>query len=81
MIESAQQISLPFDRLIIHAVPLSYIVDGREGIRDPIGIYGSQLGVKLLIIEGASNPIQSIAKAVYQAGLAVEDAAYAGLAG
>ena len=81
VIESAQQISLPFDRQILHAIPSSYIVDGREGIKDPIGIYGSQLGVKLLIIEGASNPIQSIAKAVYQAGLAVEDVVYTGLAG
>ena len=81
VIESAQQISLPFDRQILHLIPLGYIIDGREGVRDPIGIYGSQLGVKLLILEGASNPIQSIAKAVYQAGLAVEEVVYAGLAG
>ncbi|MBI1976084.1 MAG: cell division protein FtsA [Candidatus Omnitrophica bacterium] len=77
--EPAQQISLPFDHQILHVFPLGYNVDGREGIRDPSGIYGSQLGVRVLIVKGAGNPIQSIAKAVYQAGLAVEDIAYAGL--
>lgn len=80
VVESAQQISLPFDRQILHAVPLQFIVDGRDGVKDPTGIYGSQLAVKLLVIEAACNPVQSVAKAVYQAGLAVEDAVYGGLA-
>src|SRR5512136_738834 len=39
-LDAARAIAIPTQREIIHVIPRSYIVDGQEGIRDPIGLSG-----------------------------------------
>ncbi len=78
--DSAQQIALGLDRQILHLTAVNFIVDGQEGVKNAKGIFGSQLGAQLLLLTAARNRIESLAKAVHQAGLAVEDVVYTGLA-
>ncbi len=73
-IESARTAAiLPQDRRTLHIIPREYLVDDQDGIRDPLGMYGSRLEVNLHIITGAVTSAQNIIKSVNRAGLDVVD--------
>ena len=50
VIDAAKAISIPSTRDIIHVLPRNYIVDGQEGIKDPVGMSGTRLEVDTHII-------------------------------
>src|SRR5438046_61070 len=50
VIDAAKAISIPSTREIIHVLPRNYIVDGQEGIKDPVGMSGIRLEVDTHII-------------------------------
>jgi cell division protein FtsA len=54
-------------------LPQEYIIDGQEGIRDPIGMSGVRLEAKVHIVTGADSAAQNIIKCVQRCGLTVED--------
>ncbi len=64
---------LPQDRRILHIIPREFIVDDQDGVRDPLGMFGSRLEVSLHIITGAVTSAQNIIKSVNRAGLDVVD--------
>lgn len=47
-------------RVLVHAVPLGYSVDGSRGIRDPRGMVGRQLGVNLHLLTAAPAPVRNL---------------------
>jgi cell division protein FtsA len=59
------------DRVLLHALPLSWRVDGHRGVKDPRGMFGDQLGVDLHIVSAASDPIQNLAACVERCQLTV----------
>jgi len=61
------------DREILHALPQNYIVDGQEGVRDPVGMSGVRLEAKVHIVTGAVASVQNIVKSVNRVGLDIED--------
>ena len=73
VIEAATAIALPADREVIHVIPQEYIVDGQEGVREPVGISGVRLEAKVHIVTGAVASAQNIVKACNKAGLNVQD--------
>lgn len=73
VIEAAKAVPLQPDREILHVIPRQFILDGQEGIKNPIGMSGVRLEVEVHIITGAINPIQNIIKSVKRAGLEVAD--------
>jgi cell division protein FtsA len=54
-------------------LPQEFIIDGQEGIRDPIGMSGVRLEAKVHIVTGADSAAQNIIKCVQRCGLTVED--------
>jgi cell division protein FtsA len=72
-VEAAQAIAIPTQREIIHIIPRAYIVDGTEGIRDPIGMSGFRLEVETHIITGDVMAIQNLIKSVQKAGIEIDD--------
>jgi cell division protein FtsA len=78
--EAAQAVSLPSSREIIHVIPRDFIVDGQEGIKDPVGMTGIRLEVETNIIHGSSTAIKNLTKCVQQVGVNVEELIYTGLA-
>ncbi len=52
VLQAARVIALPPDREIIDVLPREYIVDGYDGIRDPVGMVGVRLEVDAMIITG-----------------------------
>ncbi|HNP72425.1 MAG TPA: cell division protein FtsA [Kouleothrix sp.] len=72
-VENAQTIAMPNQREIIHVIPRAYVVDGHEGIRDPIGMSGFRLEVETHIVTGEVMAIQNLIKSVQRAGVEIDD--------
>jgi len=72
-IEASRAIAIPVDREIIHILPQNYVVDGQDGIKDPIGMSGVRLEAKVHIVTGATSAIQNIVKSVNRVGLDIDD--------
>ncbi|HAR49618.1 MAG: cell division protein FtsA [Smithella sp.] len=72
-IEAAKAIAIPVGREIMHILPQSYVIDGQEGIKDPIGMSGVRLEAKVHIVTGATSAIQDIVKSVNRVGLDIDD--------
>src|SRR5436190_12929451 len=73
VIDAAKAVAIPADQRILHVLPQEYIIDGQEGIRDPIGMSGVRLEAKVHIVTGADSAAQNIIKCVQRCGLRVED--------
>jgi len=73
VIDAAKAMAIPLDREVIHILPQEYIVDGQDGINDPIGIHGVRLEAKVHIVTGAVTAVSNIIKCCNKAGLDVSD--------
>ena len=65
-VEAARAIAIPIDREIMHTLPQNYVVDGQDGIQDPVGMSGVRLEAKVHIVTGNAASIQNIVKSVNQ---------------
>lgn len=72
-IEVARAIAMPANREVIHVIPRGYVVDGQEGIKNPIGMSGFRLEVEAHIITGAVSSIRNLIKCVHEAQVEIED--------
>lgn len=72
VIEASEAIAIPVGRKILHILPQSYVIDGQEGIKDPIGMSGVRLEAKVHIVTGAIAAIQDIEKSVNRVGLDID---------
>jgi cell division protein FtsA len=79
VIQAARVLAIPPEREIINVCPVSYIVDGYEGIKDPVGMIGVRLEVEALIITGKATYLQNIRRCVERAGLEVAGLIFKGL--
>ena len=73
VIETAKAVNIPTDQQILHVLPQEFIIDGQEDIREPIGMSGVRLEVKVHIVTGAVSAAQNIIKCVRRCGLEVQD--------
>jgi cell division protein FtsA len=72
-LEQAQNIAVPHNRDIIHAVPRCYAVDDQKNIQNPIGMFGFRLEVDASIITGAASAITNLVNCVRAQGIEVTD--------
>ncbi len=73
VIESASAMAIPADQKVLHVLPQEYIIDGQEGVREPIGMSGVRLEARVHIVTGAVSAVQNIVKCVRRCGLEVDD--------
>ena len=73
VIETAKAINIPTDQQILHILTQEFIIDGQEDVREPIGMSGIRLEVKVHIVTGAVSAAQNIIKCVRRCGLEVND--------
>jgi cell division protein FtsA len=69
VIDAAKAVAIPADQKILHVLPQEFIIDGQEGIREPIGMSGVRLEAKVHIVTGAVSAAQNIVKCVQRCGL------------
>lgn len=80
VIEAAKAISIPTSREILHVIPRNFIVDGHEGVKDPVGMTGVRLEVDTHIITGSQALIRNLIKTVEEVGVDVSKVVFSGLA-
>jgi cell division protein FtsA len=73
VLEGARAIPVDADRMILHALPKEYIVDNQDGIRDPIGMSGVRLQVRVNLVTAATSCVQNVIRCVERCGLSVAD--------
>jgi cell division protein FtsA len=80
VIDSAKAVHIPLEREVLHVIPTGYILDGQNGIKDPVGMVGERLEVKAYIITGAVTLVQNLLKCCEKAGIDVIDIVFEPLA-
>ena len=73
VIETAKAVNIPTDQQLLHILNQEFIIDGQEDVREPLGMSGVRLEVKVHIVTGAVSAAQNIMKCVRRCGLEVED--------
>jgi len=73
LLEDCQRIMLPADQQIIHVIPQEFIVDGQDGISDPVGMSGMRMEADVHIITGLVSAAKNMYRCVERAGFQVAD--------
>lgn len=72
-LEAAQAVSLPAMRDIVHIVPRRFKVDTHDGIRNPVGMYGSRMEVEAHIITAHGPALRNLEQCAKEVGIGVEE--------
>ena len=72
-IEAANATPISADDQILHTLVQEFIVDGQDGVKEPIGMDARRLEVRVHIVTGAVTAVQNIVKCVHRCGLEVVD--------
>lgn len=71
--ETARAVNIPDGQEVLHVIPQEYVIDGQEDVKEPLGMSGVRLEVRVHIISGASTAVQNITKCVRRCGLEISD--------
>ena len=71
---------VPEGRRTLHVLPKGYVVDGEDGINNPLGMLASTLEVEGLRVTAGSAPLLNLARCVERAGIKIDGFVSAGLA-
>lgn len=78
--EQARILGSSLDEEIMHGVPVSFTVDSKSSVVNPIGLFGHKLEVDLLLVCGRTATIQNLDRVVHQAGYEIADIFFSGMA-
>ena len=72
LLSSACDVIQPDGRMVLHAQPASYTLDGAHGVADPKGLHAERLGVDIHVMLADGAPVRNLTEAVQNAHLQVE---------
>lgn len=72
-IEHATAFTLPTDREFIHILPSEFLIDGYGGIKEPLGMSGLKLEVKIHAVTGLTNFLNNLRSSCRKAGVKVKE--------
>ncbi len=78
VLEAAKAVSLPETSEVLHVIPRQFIVDGQNGIVDPLRMTGVRLEVIASIIVASSAALKNLKKALGETGITAEPMVYSG---
>jgi cell division protein FtsA len=70
--EELHQVHVTPDRRILHVIAQDYIIDGQDGISDPLGMSGRRLEANALVVTASSSAVENVHKCAERAGLHVD---------
>ena len=73
VIDAARALAIPADQKVLHVLPQEYVIDGQEGIKQPIGMAGVRLEARVHVITCALNAAENIEKCIVRCGLNARD--------
>jgi cell division protein FtsA len=65
---------------VVHAIRQHFLVDGQDGITNPVGMLGARVEVDVHVVHGNLNRLQNAIRAVKGLQLEVDDIVFTGLA-
>jgi cell division protein FtsA len=73
VIEASKSINIPSELELLHVIPREFVVDGQDGIHDPLGMTATRLEANVHIVTGARTHNQNVLTCVNKAGIAVQE--------
>ena len=67
--QEARQLDLDEDEQVIHVVPRGYVLDGSEGVKNPVGLAARKVTMRAHVVSGAVSSIQNLLRAVEDCGV------------
>jgi cell division protein FtsA len=80
VIKNAKTINLPAQNHVIHAIRQHFLVDGQDGITNPVGMLGARVEVDVHVVHGNLNRLQNAIRTVKGLQLEVDEIVFSGLA-
>ena len=80
VIKNAKAINLSAETRVVHVIRQHFLVNGQEGVRNPVGMIGSRVEVDVHVVHGNLNRLQNPIRAVKSLQIEVEDVVFSGLA-
>ena len=71
--EVARAVSIPSNREVLHVLPRQFIVDGQEGVKDPLEMSAIRLEVETHIVTGSATAVQNLTKCVVAGGVKIDE--------
>jgi cell division protein FtsA len=78
--EQARILGSSIEDEIIHMIPLSYSIDAKGDILNPLGLYSHRLEVDLYLVCSKLSSVQSLTRIINQSGYEVRDLFLSGIA-
>jgi cell division protein FtsA len=72
-IEVARAVAIPSNREVLHVERRGFVVDGQEGVKDPLGMSALRLEVETHIVTAPATAVQNLMKCVAQAGVKIDE--------
>lgn len=73
LLEETKKLNLSSERKIVHVIPQDFIIDGQDGIIDPVGMSGVRMEANVHIVTAQATALQNIYKCVERLGITVRD--------
>ncbi|ALD15173.1 cell division protein FtsA [Buchnera aphidicola (Aphis glycines)] len=80
VIHTAKSVKILNEHHILHVIPQEYSIDQQSGIKNPIGLSGIRMQVRVHLITCHQNIAKNIIKAVETCNIKVDQVIFAGLA-
>src|SRR5215831_11786964 len=80
VIKNAKTINLPAQNHVVHAIRQHFLIDGQDGITNPVGMLGARMEVDVHVVHGNLNRLQNAIRSVKGLQLEVDDIVFTGLA-
>ncbi len=71
VMQAARVVALPMDREIVDIIPREFIVDGFDGIRDPVGMLGVRLEVDAQVVTSLITSLHNLLRCINRAGVTI----------
>ena len=73
VLQVTRNVKVPSDQKLLHVIPRTYIVDGQQGVKNPVGMHGFRLDLEAHIITAAITSVQNLTKCIRGVGIEIED--------
>lgn len=67
--KQAMRLNLPEDVEKLHCFPKEYVVNGRDGITEPLGLFGQRLEARMLVVTSSVHAGNNLFRCMRRAGL------------
>ncbi len=78
--EVARAVTIPSNREVLHVLPRGFIVDGQEGVKDPLGMSAIRLEIETHIVTASATAVRNLAKCVQLANVKIDELVASSLA-